>query len=670
MGSFRFIGVAALVTAFAMVVNGCSGAGGIATGPASPRVAALQTQLALLEKEADRARDAHDIRRLQRAYGYYLDQAQWDEIAELFTPDGTIEIGLDGVYAGQARIREYLYRLGGGRRGLVQGQLNEHFVVQPVVHVAPDGMTALGRWRSVIMAGEYGKSATVGDGVYEVRYAKQNGVWKIAQLHWYQTFMVPYAGGWAKNEDVNGGVYVSKQLPPDRPPTERYGVWPNVYVPPFHYKNPTADSMPAIPLDTAPDADPAVAALQQAIAQLQRRIQALHDRGAIENLVSMYGYYLDKQQWDLLTDLFAEDSTMEISQRGVYHGHKSIRKAFELFGPQNIEPEHVHNHIQLQPLITIAPDGQRAWIRSRALSELGTFHRVGVWGDGVYENEVVKVNGVWKIKHDHVYTTFFTTYDEGWAFGSRPTPKPSTQIPPDSPATVKYESFPEVFTPAFHYKNPVTGGDNVAQPEIAVTAVPASVRPALTRLVQKVTQLEDANAIENLQRAYGFYADKALWKDCADLFAENGTLEIGGRGVFAGRAHVLQHLRSLAPEGLTYGQLMNHLQLQPIVTVAPDGKTARGRWHFLAQIGTWQKSQLWGIGTYENQYVKENGVWKIQSLHSFSRMFTPYADGWAKTALPLTAAGSEMPPDRPPTVKYEPYPGTFVPPFHYTHPVR
>ena len=125
-----------------------------------------------------------------------------------------------------------------------------------------------------------------------------------------------------------------------------------MYVPPFHYKNPVADAMPAMTLDATPDADPAVAALQDAVAQLHRRIQLLHDRDAIENLVSMYGYYLDKQQWDLLTDLFTEDGTMEISQRGVYVGHKGVRRALELFGPQNIEQDHLHNHIQLQPLIT------------------------------------------------------------------------------------------------------------------------------------------------------------------------------------------------------------------------------------------------------------------------------------------------------------------------------
>ncbi len=667
MASRRFAGAGALAITCAVLVNGCGGTGGLSSSGSS-KLTALQSQLALLEKEAGRVQDAHDIRRLQRAYGYYIDQAMWDEAADLFTQDGSIERALDGVYVGQKRIRDYLHALGGGKRGLKAGQLNDHLIVQPVIDVAPDGLTAQGRWRSIIMTGEYGKSAEWGDGVYEVDYAKQNGVWRISKLHWYQTFVVPYAGGWAKNTDVNGGIYVSKTLPPDRPPSEHYGVWPDVYVPPFHYGNPTVDTVPAMTLDTAPDADPAVAALQSAIAQLHHRIQLLHDRDAIENVVSMYGYYLDKQQWDLLTDLFSEDSTMEISQRGVYVGHEGVRRALELFGPQNIEREHLHNHIQLQPLITIAPDGQRAWVRSRALSELGTYGRVGVWGDGVYENELVKVNGVWKIHRDHIYTTFFTPYDPGWAYGSMPTPKASPKIPPDRPPTQKYESFPEVYVPPFHYRHPVTGGDTASPPQIAVSQVPAAARPALRRLEHTVTRLEDENAIANLQRAYGFYVDKAMWKEAADLYADKGTLEIGGRGVFAGKPRILQYLTWLAPHGLTRGLLMNHLQLQPIVHVAPNGKTAQGRWRFLTEVGEWQKSQLWGAGIYENEYVKENGVWKIRKLHAYFRMYTPYEDGWAKTARPNTRPEKDLPPDRPPTAVYDIYPGTFVPPFHYRNP--
>lgn len=648
-------------------VVGCAGTSAVNSGQSS-KVEALQKQLAQLESDASRVEDASAIRRLQRVYGYYLDQGLWDEMAALFDADATLEIALDGVYVGQKRIREYFYQLGGGSKGLKPGQLNEHVQLQPVINVAPDGSTALGRWRAVIMTGQFNERAAWGEGTYENAYVKRNGEWKIAKLHWYQTFVVPYAGGWAKNKDLNNGVYVSKTLPPDRPPSETYPVWPGVYIPPFHYGIPAAKGAPEPLADAVLDSDASVAALQTAVGQLQRRVRLLRDTDEIENLVSMYGYYLDKQQWDLFTELFAEDSTMEIAQRGVYSGKKGVRREVELFGPQNVESDHLHNHIQMQPVINVAPDGQRAWVRSRALSMLGTFGRIGAWGDGVYENEMVKENGVWKFRKDHVHTTFFASYDKGWATGATPAPKPSDKIPPDGPATSKYEAFPEVYVPPYHYKNPVTGGEMKPPAQISLERVPADARKALASLATRVTRLEDENAIENLQRSYGFYVDKAMWKEAADLFAEDGTLEIGGRGVFVGKARVQQYLTWLAPEGLVRGKLFNHLQLQPVVHVDKDGKSARGRWRFIAEVGEYQKRAQWGAGTYENRYVKESGVWKIKALHAYFRFYTPYEDGWAKTALPNTRPEKDLPPDRPPTVVYDTYPSTFVAPFHYRAP--
>lgn len=211
--------------------------------------------------------------------------------------------------------------------------------------------------------------------------------------------------------------------------------------------------------DDGTDIDQTIAELEETVRTLERRITHLKDIEQIENLVSAYGYYLDKQQWDHFTDLFAEDSKMEISRRGIYFGKAGVRRALELFGPQNILPGHLHNHIQLQPVITVAPDGQRAWIRSRALSQLGTYERIGVWGDGVYENELVKENGVWKFKSDHVYTTFFAPYDQGWATGARAAPGPSEKIPPDAPSSEIYQAYPDVYIPAFHYRHPVTGAE-------------------------------------------------------------------------------------------------------------------------------------------------------------------------------------------------------------------
>jgi hypothetical protein len=117
--------------------------------------------------------------------------------------------------------------------------------------------------------------------------------------------------------------------------------------------------------------------------------------------------------------------------------------------------------------------------------------------------------------------------------------------------------------------------------------------------------------------------------------------------------------------------MYNSLQLQPIVDVANDGKSAKGRWRFVAEIGTANQadSALWSGGTYENEYVKDNGVWKIQRLHGYTRFVTPYAEGWGKKALPSSRADDGFKPDRPPTQVYDAYPATFVAPFHYRNPV-
>ena len=63
--------------------------------------------------------------------------------------------------------------------------------------------------------------------------------------------------------------------------------------------------------------------------------------------------------------------------------------------------------MQFQPVITVAPDGQSAKVRSRALSIMGNWQRNSQWMGGVYENDYVKENGVWKIKRDQVFNTYF-----------------------------------------------------------------------------------------------------------------------------------------------------------------------------------------------------------------------------------------------------------------------
>ena len=187
----------------------------------------------------------------------------------------------------------------------------------------------------------------------------------------------------------------------------------------------------------------------------------------------------------------------------------------------------------------------------------------------------------------------------------------------------------------------------------------------LDALDKRITRLEDANQVEIVQRTYGYFVDKAQWTQLSQLFSKDATLEIGGRGVFVGRDRVLEYMqKAFGPDGPSEGRIINHMQFQPIADIDPDGLHAKQRMRaFVMSNGGW------GIPLYENEYVKEDGVWKISKLHGPFTMYTSW-DGWAKSATPNTRPDSFLPPpDLPPTVVYLTYPSYYIVPYHYPNPV-
>ncbi len=150
---------------------------------------------------------------------------------------------------------------------------------------------------------------------------------------------------------------------------------------------------------------------------------------------------------------------MELAQRGVYAGREHIRRFLHAaFGPEGPQAGRLSDHIQLQPVIHVSADGKSAKIRIRLLQMLGTYGGRASWGGGIYENEAIREDGVWKLKSLHAYNTFTADYAGGWAKspGQR-LPGPSATDPPDRPPSVAFKLFPKVFTPPFDYPNPVRG---------------------------------------------------------------------------------------------------------------------------------------------------------------------------------------------------------------------
>jgi len=194
-----------------------------------------------------------------------------------------------------------------------------------------------------------------------------------------------------------------------------------------------------------------------------------------------------------------------------------------------------------------------------------------------------------------------------------------------------------------------------------------TLRQETQTLRQQAQLARDYVAIANLQASYGYYVDKSRWDDAADLFSTNATLEIAGRGLFAGQQRIREYLSNLG--ALEYGRMYNHMQLQPVIHVADDGMSAKARWRSFMMVGHLGAEARWGEATYENEYVKTNGTWKISKLHSYIGVYVDYATGWNVSAVEMPKQFENLTPDGAPTVTYSSYPDVFIPPYHYPNPV-
>lgn len=180
------------------------------------------------------------------------------------------------------------------------------------------------------------------------------------------------------------------------------------------------------------------------------------------------------------------------------------------------------------------------------------------------------------------------------------------------------------------------------------------VAARLAALEARVDELEDLNAIRRLQMAYGYYIDYNRPEETAALFAEDGAV-VFLSGEYRGHAGIVrlygtwfQNLFTGGRRGPVNGLLLDHFQLQDVITVAPDRQTAKGRFRGIL-AGGWHDSaladkpegvpqQFWEAGIYENDYVRENGVWKIKRLNYLMQWQADYETGWAHTIAHLQPA--------------------------------
>jgi hypothetical protein len=135
-----------------------------------------------LEKRLQLLEDKEAIREMHYEYIYFLNNQQWDDMAELFA-----ENAVAYIYRHAKRIgRQAILDLFTNTMSKVNVGKNRdcHFVVEPVIQV--DGDKAKGHWMLYIFVSdpETGKAGRWTGGKYDAEYARINGKWRFTSLIW------------------------------------------------------------------------------------------------------------------------------------------------------------------------------------------------------------------------------------------------------------------------------------------------------------------------------------------------------------------------------------------------------------------------------------------------------------------------------------------------------
>ena len=187
----------------------------------------------------------------------------------------------------------------------------------------------------------------------------------------------------------------------------------------------------------------------------------------------------------------------------------------------------------------------------------------------------------------------------------------------------------------------------------------ADLEARLAALEQRVGELEDLNAIRRLHWAYGYYIDFNRAEDVVQLFAADGSV-VFLSGEYRGHAGVRRLYGTWFQNFFTQGVERPGLRLpaRPLPDAGhhhgggrtgeregPLPRPADGRLPRDAAPTSPRgcRCSSYEAGVYENDYVREDGVWKIKRLDYMMQWQADYEQGWSKTAAHLQPATQTYP---------------------------
>ena len=150
----------------------------------------------------------------------------------------------------------------------------------------------------------------------------------------------------------------------------------------------------------------------------------------------------------------------------------------------------------------------------------------------------------------------------------------------------------------------------VASTAIGLLVAPSARAADLASLAARIQVLEDREAIRALILAYGTAHDHRDYRTFASLFATNGEW-VGGLGSAKGPDAIFQLMdKTIGHNPQPNGSGTYHVLTNDQIEIHGDRASATTKWIYITP-GPDGAPKLVYLGHYNDQFIRENGVWKF-----------------------------------------------------------
>lgn len=127
--------------------------------------------------------------------------------------------------------------------------------------------------------------------------------------------------------------------------------------------------------------------------------------------------------------------------------------------------------------------------------------------------------------------------------------------------------------------------------------------------------VEDRLDIQELFARYAWALDMADADAALDCFTEDATLNHLWQGERTGHAQILAAFKELWYDRPSWWYARQHLANHLLITRAGAGARVKAFFSILQYSTEFRTNFVFGIGNWDNFCLKQNGVWRFQSVY-------------------------------------------------------